>query len=208
VDIRARGVGNVIKSFGKAILFIMAAFWILSKIASNISKMENGQELLTKLFAWMMLMIGLIGGIMVLITKFSKEQTAKGLNVNVKSIKAGFGLIGIAVALQQFAIAMVAILAAIAVIALIVHKKGINGGDMAQVIGTMLGAVTVTIGAIATMVGLAKITKPGDVIRVMGFSPASHYSCLLYLGLCLSYPCCQLNGRSPEARRCCLLQHQ
>lgn len=168
VDIRARGVGNVIKSFGKAILFIMAAFWILSKIASNISKMENGQELLTKLFAWMMLMIGLIGGIMVLITKFSKEQTAKGLNVNVKSIKAGFGLIGIAVALQQFAIAMVAILAAIAVIALIVHKKGINGGDMAQVIGAMLGAVTVTIGAIATMVGLAKITKPGDVIRVMG----------------------------------------
>ena len=146
----------------------MAAFWILSKIASNISKMENGQELLTKLFAWMMLMIGLIGGIMVLITKFSKEQTAKGLNVNVKSIKAGFGLIGIAVALQQFAIAMVAILSAIAVIALIVHKKGINGGDMAQVIGAMLGAVTVTIGAIATMVGLAKITKPGDVIRVMG----------------------------------------
>lgn len=168
VDIRARGVGNVIKSFGKAILFIMAAFWILSKIASNISKMENGQELLTKLFAWMMLMIGLIGGIMVLITKFSKEQTAKGLNVNVKSIKAGFGLIGIAVALQQFAIAMVAILAAIAVIALIVHKKGINGGDMAQVVGTMLGAVTVTIGAIAAMVGLAKITKPGDVVRVMG----------------------------------------
>lgn len=168
VDIRARGVGNVIKSFGKAILLIMAAFWILSKIASNISKMENGQELLTKLFAWMMLMIGLIGGIMVLITKFSKEQTAKGLNVNVKSIKAGFGLIGIAVALQQFAIAMVAILSAIAVIALIVHKKGINGGDMAQVIGAMLGAVTVTIGAIATMVGLAKITKPGDVIRVMG----------------------------------------
>lgn len=168
VDIRARGVGNVIKSFGKAILFIMAAFWILSKIASNISKMENGQELLTKLFAWMMLMIGLIGGIMVLITKFSKEQTAKGLNVNVKSIKAGFGLIGIAVALQQFAVAMVAILAAIAVIALIVHKKGINGGDMAQVVGAMLGVVTVTIGAIATMVGLAKITKPGDVIRVMG----------------------------------------
>ena len=168
VDIRARGVGNVIKSFGKAILLIMAAFWILSKIASNISKMENGQELLTKLFTWMMLMIGLIGGIMVLITKFSKEQTAKGLNVNVKSIKAGFGLIGIAVALQQFAIAMVAILSAIAVIALIVHKKGINGGDMAQVIGAMLGAVTVTIGAIATMVGLAKITKPGDVIRVMG----------------------------------------
>lgn len=168
VDIRARGVGGMIKSFGKTLLYIMAAFWILSKIAEKFSKMKDGQQILTKLFVWMMVMIGTIGAIMVLIAKFSKEQTAKSLSVNVKSIKATFGMLGLAMALKSFAIAMVAIMASIAILALIVHKKGMTGEDMSEVIGAMLGAVVIILGAMAAMVGYAKLTKSGDVVRIIG----------------------------------------
>lgn len=162
VDIKTRGVASVVKSFGKALLLIMISFWILSKIAKNF---KDDKETLSKLYFWLLTLIGLIGGIMVLMAKFSKEKKVTSFSANIKT---SFGMIGLAVALQQFAIALVAILAAIAIIAIVVNKKGMTGKDLSEVVGAMVGAVTTMILAMAAMVGLAKLTKPGDVVRVMG----------------------------------------
>lgn len=162
VDIKTRGVASVVKSFGKALLLIMVSFWILSKIAKNFN---DDNETLSKLYFWLLTLIGLIGGIMVLMAKFSKEKKVASFSANIKT---SFGMIGLAVALQQFAIALVAILAAIAIIAIVVNKKGMTGKDLSEVVGAMVGAVTTMILAMLAMVGLAKLTKPGDVVRIMG----------------------------------------
>lgn len=162
VDIKTRGVASVVKSFGKALLLIMISFWILSKIAKNF---KDDKETLSKLYFWLLTLIGLIGGIMVLMAKFSKEKKVASFSANIKT---SFGMIGLAVALQQFAIALVAILAAIAIIAIVINKKGMTGKDLSEVVGAMVGAVTTMILAMLAMVGLAKLTKPGDVVRIMG----------------------------------------
>lgn len=162
VDIKTRGVASVVKSFGKALLLIMVSFWILSKIAKNF---KDDKETLSKLYFWLLTLIGLIGGIMVLMAKFSKEKHVASFSANIKT---SFGMIGLAVALQQFAIALVAILSAIAIIAIVVNKKGMTGKDLSEVVGAMVGAVTTMILAMLAMVGLAKLTKPGDVVRIMG----------------------------------------